>query len=154
MKDIHNPCPTGGTIKGSFHTKTFIKELRDEIRKEFGYIPATGEKRLIAASIIERRHRIKGIKDINVPTYEQALYTIVAKCVGTGNDTICIGNDLNVDNIECWTVKENIKEKECKKAISMAKALDKSINIKENKKERKLEKWMISSFNREKVILK
>lgn len=159
VEDYRDSCPAGGTIKGNFHTRSFIKELGDEIRKEFGYIPSSGEKRSKAISIIAKHHKIEGIKGLsvlNTPTYNQALYTIVAKCVGTKNDTICIGNDIDSENMICWTVNRDIKQKDCRKVIDKVKEEDKEKYIKVNhldKKEDKLDDWMLSLFNKEKIVL-
>lgn len=158
VKDYENACPTGGIIKGNFHTKSFINELREEIRSKFGYIPSSGEKRTDAISNIIRRHkkhhkieRIKGPSILNIPSYDQVLYTIVAKCSGTDNDTMCIGNDLDTENILCWTVDRDIKLRDCQKAIDIAK---KEKYEKDRYKEKLLDEWMISLFKREKIKLK
>jgi hypothetical protein len=140
-------CP-GGKIKGIFHTSTFIEELKDIIFEKSGYIPSTGEKRTMAESIVKKRY-----KNLNSPSYDETLNVIMAKCLGTDNDTICIGNDIETDKVECWTVKENIKEKDCNKALQ--KNLHRIRKGIYGKKEPETKtKWIIPLFDNEQITLK
>lgn len=147
LEDYHKSCP-GGRVKGTFHTNTFIEELRNVIVEDTGYIPSTGEKRTVATSVVKKRH-----KNLNTPSYDEALNIIIAKCSSADNDTICIGNDIESDKVECWTVKENIKKKDCNKALK--DNLDRIRKSTYGKKEPEIKtKWIIPLFDKEIINLK
>lgn len=67
--------------------------------------------------------------------------------------TTCIGYDLENNNVECWTAKEIITSKMCKKASKEFDIRYKREKLRKNVGQA-VEKWIMNLFDKEIIDLK
>ena len=146
----------GARIQGDFHTHVFVKPLRKAIRENTGKRPSINEIRDVAIELMIWRYEEKGIKEemsLNTPTYDDALKAILCKHENITNGMMSIGNDLDEDNVEFWTVKENITDKDYRKALNELGRRYKREKSGESNSQA-MEKWIISLFEKETIDLR
>lgn len=90
-------CP-GRKVQGEFHTHPYFKD----IRKQSNFtVSEVSDKQLKAAIMSSLR---KGYEPTS-PSHQDVLAALLDICTKMTNGTTCIGSDLDIDKIECWTVK-------------------------------------------------
>ncbi len=154
---LENPIRacTGKTIQGNFHTHAFLN-LREAINQETGRTPSINEIKDVATNLMKWRYQdigIEGMTSLNTPSYDDALKAILSKFENITVGTVCIGNDLIEDNVECWTVKENITDKYYRKAMNeLSRRYVQEKSGKSNSQA--MEKWVLSLFEKEIIDIK
>lgn len=132
-------CP-GRKVQGEFHTHPFLKD----IRKQYNFtVSELSDKRLKAAAMSSLR---KGYEPTN-PSHQDVLAAILENCTKMTNGTTCIGSDLDMDKVECWTIK-NVSKWNC------IRAFKEKIFPKEKGGSTFPHKWVRPLFNVEMIDLK
>ena len=90
---------------------------------------------------------------LNTPTYDDALKAILCKYENITNGMMSIGNDLDEYNVEFWTVKENITDKDYRKVLNELGRRYKREKSGESNSQA-MEKWIISLFEKETIDLR
>lgn len=137
IKDVTEYCPD--KVQGAFHTHpNFIN-----IERFYGRKPT--EKETERAVKLYRKGFEKEGVNLTTPSHHDVVNTLMSQCIGESEGTVCTGNDLELEKVECWTVKgEKIKIRDCSRA-------------KEEFEERIAEqprKWIKPLFDREIINLK
>ena len=148
-------CPRNNTVQGDFHTHPSMK-FRDFLKEEFGRDPTVDEVKNIESRLMRIRHEeigIKGITSITTPTYPDVLIALARKCANLTNGTTCIGHDLEDNKVECWTPKEIITPKMCKKALKKVDIMEKRRYLGKEVGEA-AEKWIMNLFDKELIDLR
>ncbi len=116
IKDVHEYCPD--KVQGAFHTHPYF------INVERFYDRKPTEK--------ETEHAIKPYKKhfeiekitLTTPSHHDVVDTLLSQCIGESEGTVCtvgnsnmLYNDLDLEKVECWTVKgEKVKIRDCSRA--------------------------------------
>ena len=131
-------------------------KLRDAIKEDIGRDPTVDEVKNIESFLMRKRHEdigIKGIASITTPSYTDVLNALLSMCENRTNGTTCIGYDLENNNVECWTAKEIITSKMCKKASKEFDIRYKREKLRKNVGQA-VEKWIMNLFDKEIIDLK
>lgn len=102
-------CP-GRKVQGDFHTHPYLADVRKRFNITFG--GASDE--LISASVESFLKEIGHTS--TTPSHSDAIDAILGKCAKKMDGTTCIGTDLYMDKVECWTIK-NMDDGDCVRAL-------------------------------------
>lgn len=110
IKNVHEYCPD--RVQGVFHTHPYL------INAERFHGHKLSEKEIENTINIYRRHfERKGIT-VQSPTHHDLTDTLYNQCIGETEGTVCTGTDLDLDKVECWTIKgEKVKVRDCSRAV-------------------------------------
>lgn len=136
IRNIHDYCP--GRVQGGFHTHPFIAG----IDKLYGRKP-TEEETKRAVDLFKERFEEEGIT-VQTPSHHDLADTLVSQCIDKTEGTVCTGSDLDMERVECWTVKpEKVRFIDCSQAEK-----DRRQRIASNPRE-----WIKPLFDREIIKL-
>lgn len=109
IKNAHKYCPD--KVQGTFHTHPYIPN----IERFYGRKPS--EKEIKEATKIYEKHFLSKKITLQTPSHHDVTDTLINQCIGDSEGTVCTGTDLDIDNVECWTVRpEKVKIRDCSKA--------------------------------------
>ena len=75
------------------------------------------EKEIDGAIKLYKKHFEKKGITLTTPSHHDLVDTLLNQCLGEAVGTVCTGNDLDLEKVECWTVKsEKVKVKDCTQA--------------------------------------
>ena len=101
-------CP-GRKIQGDFHTHPYMTDARKLYNITFKM-----SDELLRASV-ESFLKEKGFTP-TMPSHGDTISAILGKCANKMDGTTCIGTDLEMNKVECWTTK-NIDDGDCVRAL-------------------------------------
>ena len=105
----YGDCPD--KVQGGFHTHPYLPD----IEQFYGRKPT--EKEIKRATKIYKRDFKKDGITLQTPSHHDAVDTLINQCIGETEGTMCVGSDLDLTKVECWTVKdENVKIRDCSRA--------------------------------------
>lgn len=137
IENISEYCPD--KVQGAFHTHPYFIN----IERFYGRKPT--EKETERATKLYKKHFEKEGITLTTPSHHDIVSTLLNQCIGDIEGTACIGNDLDLEKVECWTVKsDKVKIRDCSRA-------------KEEHKEGITDqprKWVKPLFDREIISLK
>lgn len=109
LKNPSKYCPD--KVQGGFHTHPYIPNI-----EQFYGRKAT-EKDIEEATILYEKHfKRKGIS-LQTPSHHDIVDTIIEQCIGETEGTVCVGTDLDLNKVECWTVRsDKVKINDCSRA--------------------------------------
>jgi len=121
-------------VQGVFHVHPYLPN----IERFYGRKPT--EKDIeYGAKFYKKHFERKGIT-LQTPSHDDLTDTLIDQCVGETEGTVCVGNDLDLTKVECWTVKDKkVKIRDCSQATEEHKQ-----RISDKPKE-----WIKPLFNRE-----
>lgn len=109
IKDVSKYCP--GKVQGAFHTHPYFID----IERFYGRKPTKKETER-AIKIYKKQFEKEGIT-LTTPSHHDIVSTLLNQCIGDIEGTVCIGNDLDLEKVECWTVKgDKVKIRDCSRA--------------------------------------
>ncbi len=130
---------SGKKAQGDFHTHPYLAE----VRKTFGIAFKASDELIRSATeaFLEKR----GLTP-TIPSHADARSAVLGKCSKRTEGTTCIGSDLDLDKVECWTIK-TMDDGDCIRALME--------HISPEEKEHKLPKdWVKPLFEIEMIKLK
>lgn len=131
-------CPH--KIQGDFHTHNHMAEIRRHVEKipgrKFSY-------ESFKKVIIE--HTKKKNETSTVPSHGDTISAIGSKYNDMTLGTVCIGADLDENNVECWTAKDNITREDFERAERELSEHNTGIPIRE---------WVKPLFDKEIISLR
>lgn len=137
IENVHEYCPD--KVQGAFHTHPYL------INVEHFYGRKPTEKETDRATKIYKKHFEREGITLTTPSHHDIVGTLLNQCIGESEGTVCTGTDLDLEKVECWTVKgEKVKIRDCSRAT-------------EEHKERiadQPKKWVKPLFDREIISLK
>lgn len=106
IENIREYCPD--KVQGAFHTHPYIIDL------EHFYGRRPTEKEIDGAIKSYKKHGI----NLTTPSHHDLIDTLLNQCLGAAVGTVCTGSDLDLEKVECWTVKsDKVKARDCVQAI-------------------------------------
>lgn len=137
IENVHEYCPD--KVQGAFHTHPYF------INVEHFYDRKPTEKETQSAIKLYKKHfERKGI-NLTTPSHHDLVDTLLSHCLGETVGTVCTGNDLDLEKVECWTVKsDKVKVKDCTQANQEHK----------ERITKEPRKWIKPLFDREMISLK
>ena len=137
IDNIHEYCPD--KVQGAFHTHPYFIN----VERFYGRKPT--EKETDSAIKLYKKHFDRKGINLTTPSHHDLVDTLLSQCVGESEGTVCTGNDLDLEKVECWSVKsEKVKVKDCAQANQEHKE-----RIAEQPR-----KWIKPLFDREVINLK
>lgn len=133
-------CP-GRKVQGSFHTHPYLADVRKRFNVEF----KGASDKLLSASV-EAFLKEKGFTP-TIPSHADAIDAILGKCAKKSEGTTCVGTDLDMSKVECWTIK-NMDDGDC------LRALVETITPKEEGHQTLPHDWVEPLFDKEMIELK
>ena len=108
FQDVSISCK-GRKVQGDFHTHPYL----DEARKKFDIPPKISDDsvRFTLKTFFEEKGRTS-----TTPSHTDAISAILTKCSKRTEGTTCVGSDLDINQVECWTPK-NIEDGDCLRAL-------------------------------------
>lgn len=132
IKDLKRYCPD--KVQGAFHTHPYLPN----IERFYGRKPT--EKEIKDGIKIYKRHFEREGITLQIPSHHDIVDTLIEQCIGETEGTVCIGSDMDLTKVECWTVKDaNVKIIDCSRATEEHKQ-----RISDQPRE-----WVKPLFNRE-----
>jgi len=131
-----------------FHTHTFLW-LGKDIQRKTGSFPPIDIIRVTAKMFINSCNEkigTRGINSLNTPSFHDLLCTISLKYQRKSSGIIYIGNDVDTDFVECWSLKKHIPHKYYHKA-------KKSLTEKTDDTSEAIPQWVYNLFDKEEIIL-
>jgi len=131
-------CP-GKKVQGDFHTHPYLAE----VRKAFNITFKASDKLIRSATetFLEERGMTP-----TIPSHADTRSAILGKCSKRTEGTTCIGSDLDIENVECWTIKQ-MDDGDCVRALME--------HLSPDEEEQKLPKeWVKPLFETEMIRLK
>jgi hypothetical protein len=131
-------CP-GKKVQGDFHTHPYLAE----VRKAFGITFKASDELIRSATetFLEERGMTP-----TIPSHADARSAVLGKCSKRTEGTTCVGSDLDLDKVECWTIKQ-MDDGDCIRALME--------HISPEEEEHKLPKdWIKPLFEIEMIRLK
>ena len=98
-------------VQGSFHTHPYLADVRKRFNVEF----KGASDKLLSASV-EAFLKEKGFSP-TIPSHADVIGAILGKCAKKSEGTTCIGTDLDLNKVECWTIS-NMDDGDCFRALS------------------------------------
>lgn len=138
LESLMGQCPI--KVQGDFHTHPYGAQARQYIKENLGRdVPFEDAKKIINEIAKDMNVTVEG------PSYGDLLGTIVLRYKDETLGTTCTGSDINPDEVECWSTKNDIKDIYVDTAIQeyFSSEVDKS----------PLE-WVKNLFDKEKIDLK
>lgn len=132
-------CP-GRKVQGNFHTHPYL----EDVKKRFNITFKMSDELLDTS--IKSFFKEKGFTS-TIPSHSDTLDAILGKCAKKMEGTTCIGSDLDMSKVECWTIK-NIDDGDC------IRALMEKISPREEKQSTLPHEWVKPLFNIEMIDLK
>ena len=109
IENVHEYCPDD--VQGAFHTHPYFIN----VERFYGRKPT--EKETDSAIKLYKKHFDRKGINLTTPSHHDLVDTLLSQCLGEAAGTVCTGNDLDLEKVECWTVKsEKVKVKDCKQA--------------------------------------
>lgn len=138
IKDVSGYCPD--KIQGAFHTHPYLPNIENF----YGHKPS--EKEIKKGINIYKKHFERMGILLQSPSHHDVVDTLLNQCVGESEGTVCTGTDLDLNKVECWTVRndEKIKIRDCSRANEEVK---KRIGDKPRE-------WVKPLFDKEIIFLK
>lgn len=102
-------CPERN-VQGEFHTHPYLTQ----VRKLFNITFKGASDKLISASVESYLKEIGHTP--TMPSHTDTTDAILGKCAKKMEGTTCIGTDLDINKVECWTTK-NIDDGDCIRAL-------------------------------------
>lgn len=138
IENIHEYCPD--KIQGAFHTHPYLIN----VERFYGRKP-TEKETDSTIKLYKRDFKRKGI-NLTTPSHHDLVGTLLDQCIGESEGTVCTGTDLDLEKVECWTIRndEKVKVKDCTQATQEHKE-----RIAEEPR-----KWIKPLFDREIINLK
>lgn len=133
-------CP-GRKVQGDFHTHPYLTD----VRKRYNITFKGASNELLRASVESYLKEIGHTPTI--PSHSDVIDAILGKCAKKMEGTTCIGTDLDMNKVECWTIK-NIDDGDCIRAL-----MEKISPIEEDESTLPHD-WTKSLFNIEMIDLK
>lgn len=137
IENVSEYCPD--KVQGAFHTHPYLID----VERFYGHKP-TDKETDRAIKLYRKGFEKEGV-NLTTPSHHDVVNTLMSQCIGESEGTVCTGNDLDLEKVECWTVRaEKVKIRDCSHA-------------KEENKERIAEqprKWIKPLFDREIISLK
>jgi len=97
-------------VQGNFHTHPYLAE----VRKLYNITFKGASDKLLSATV-ESFLKEKGFTP-TMPSHKDAIDAILGKCANKVKGTTCIGTDLDMNKVECWTIK-NMDDGDCIRAL-------------------------------------
>lgn len=110
MKFQHvNISCSGKKVQGDFHTHPYLAE----VRKAFGITFKASDELIRSATetFLEERGMTP-----TIPSHADARSAVLGKCSKRTEGTTCIGSDLDMEKIECWTI-DQMEDNDCLRAL-------------------------------------
>lgn len=101
-------CP-GKKVQGDFHTHPYLAE----VRKSFGITFKASDE--LIRSVTETFLEDRGMT-ATIPSHADARSAVLGKCSKRTEGTTCVGSDLDLYNVECWTIKQ-MEDNDCLRAL-------------------------------------
>lgn len=133
-------CP-GRKVQGDFHTHPYLAEVRKKYNITFKGV----SDKLLRASVESFLKEIGHTS--TMPSHSDIIDAILGKCAKKMEGTTCIGTDLDMSKVECWTIK-NIDDGDC------IRALTETISPREENYSTLPHEWIKPIFNKEMIDLK
>ncbi len=109
IRNVHEYCPD--RVQGGFHTHPFLID----VERFYGRKPT--EKEIERAFNIYKEHFEREGITVQTPSHHDLTDTLINQCRRYSEGTVCTGSDLDMEKVECWTVKpEKVKIKDCSQA--------------------------------------
>lgn len=101
-------CP-GKKVQGDFHTHPYLAE----VRKSFGITFKASDEliRSAAETFLEDRGMTP-----TIPSHADARSAVLGKCSKRTEGTTCVGSDLDMEKVECWSIKQ-MEDNDCLRAL-------------------------------------
>lgn len=108
FQNIGISCP-GKKVQGDFHTHPYLAE----VRKSFGITFKASDELIRSATetFLEERGMTP-----TIPSHADARSAVLGKCSKRTEGTTCVGSDLDLDKVECWTIK-TMDDGDCIRAL-------------------------------------
>lgn len=140
LESLMDQCPV--KVQGDFHTHPHGAQARQYIKKNLGRdVPFEAAKKIINDIAKDMNISIEG------PSYGDLLGTLILRYEDKTLGTTCTGSDINPDEVECWSTKNEIKEIEADEA--MIEYFDYGAEVSKSPPE-----WVKPLFDKEKIDLK
>lgn len=99
----------GKKVQGDFHTHPYLAD----VRKSFGVTFKASDELIRAATetFLEER----GLTP-TIPSHADARNAVLGKCSKRTEGTTCVGSDLDMEKVECWTIKQ-MDDGDCIRAL-------------------------------------
>lgn len=107
-------CILPKITQGDFHTHPFLSEGRKEVTTRFPERKFSDEEVREFVSRIFRDNK----QSPNSPSDRDLRLAIKEKFQGKTGGTACIGGDIEIDNVECWTAIDDIKQEDFIKVLT------------------------------------
>lgn len=138
FQNVGISCP-GKKVQGDFHTHPYLAE----VRKSFGITFKASDELIRSAT--ETFLEDRGMT-ATIPSHADARSAVLGKCSKRTEGTTCVGSDLDMDKVECWTIKQ-MDDGDCIRALME--------HMSPEEKEQKLPKdWVKPLFEIEMIRLK
>lgn len=137
-----------GLVHGDFHVHPYLANAKRKYRELGKQVPIDDIlKQEVRKSLIDT-YEEKGIDTTSqtIPSYKDALNTILHKCFQNTDTTTCAGSDLDKNQIECWTPKD-VRSGQCIRAVFELR------KVANKKKEFFPKKWIVPLFEKEQITL-
>ena len=108
FQNIGISCP-GKKVQGDFHTHPYLAE----VRKSFGITFKASDELIRSAT--ETFLEDRGMTP-TIPSHADARSAVLGKCSRRTEGTTCVGSDLDMEKIECWTIKQ-MEDNDCLRAL-------------------------------------
>ena len=108
FQNIGISCP-GKKVQGDFHTHPYLAE----VRKSFGITFKASDELIRSATetFLEERGMTP-----TIPSHADARSAVLGKCSKRTEGTTCVGSDLDMEKVECWTIK-TMDDGDCIRAL-------------------------------------
>jgi hypothetical protein len=137
--NIKDQCPF--KIQGDFHTHASVSDVRNFIKEK---IPEEKVSDDVVKDITMKLYKENGITT-TTPSHGDLLGLLVLKGKDKIIGTVCMSSDAEPNNVECWTIKDNVNGDHYKRA---------NIEIKNRKLIRNPpHNWIKPLFNKEIINL-
>ena len=155
VENIKAGCPD--EIQGDFHTHPYLSESKRTLKEEKMSIPSDGQLKNMIKDSITKLNKESGVTGIspNAPSYTNLLNAFLSGSLERAKfdhtkGTTCVGDDLDRDKVECWTLKpETVNED------TLLKVAEEYLRIEEEGegKGEYLRPWIIPLFDKEVISL-
>lgn len=138
FQNVGVSCP-GKKVQGDFHTHPYLAE----VRKAFGITFKASDELIRSAT--ETFLEDRGMTP-TIPSHADARSAVLGKCSKRTEGTTCVGSDLDMEKVECWTIR-TMDDGDCIRALME--------HISPEEEEHKLPKdWIKPLFEIEMIRLK
>jgi len=109
IEDLKKYCPD--KVQGAFHPHPYLPN----IERFYGRKPT--EKEIKDGIKIYKRHFEKEGITLQTPSHHDLTDVLIDQCIGDTEGTVCVGSDMDLTKVECWTIKsDRVKIRDCPQA--------------------------------------